>query len=166
MASGELYRAPPGSSCAPGAALDHFICLGILSALKHPRFPQLRCNRRYDKILINRRDATENEFRLIYSAWLISVTFSSTSLLHACTIPARRLRSSTVGGYEPVPTNSSNTKRRRGSRGVRGRFNDTHGEEEASSSSGAHPAQDFQTCEWSSIHDSNICSNSYQVVKK
>ena len=50
----------------------------------------------------------------------------------------RRLRSSTVGGYEPVPTNASNTKRRRGSRGVRVRFNDTHGEEEASSSSGAY----------------------------
>ena len=50
----------------------------------------------------------------------------------------RRLRSSTVGGYEPVPTNASNTKRRRGSRGVRVRFNDTHGEEEASSSLGAY----------------------------
>ena len=54
----------------------------------------------------------------------------------------RRLRSSTVGGYEPVPTNASNTKRRRGSRGVRVRFNDTHGEEEASSSSGAYAVGD------------------------
>ena len=101
----------------------------------------LVCNLRDKMIRFHAKLHNRNARLRWLRRWLVFQSCASlvaNSLVQRPDEHRRRLRSSTVGGYEPVPTNASNTKRRRGSRGVRVRFNDTHGEEEASSSLGAY----------------------------